>query len=183
MKAEERKQALAARRALTPEQRDINSLKIATYLMTLPEVAEANIILSYKASDDEVDLSGFHTWARMNGKKLAFPVCNIEGRMEAFIPDSSADFEEGQYGIMAPIVERSRLIPPEEIDLVVAPLVAFDEKLNRCGHGKGYYDRYLHACTSSYKVGVAFEVQKLPSVTMEEFDIPLNMIISESNIY
>lgn len=183
MKEEERKVALAARRGLTEEQKDIYSTKIATYLMSLPEVAEADIIFSYKAADDEVDLSVFHTWARMNGKRLAFPVCNKEGHMEAFIPDGVDDFEVGRYHIPTPIVEKSSLITPDEIDVVVAPLVAFDEKRNRCGHGMGYYDRYLQDCTSSYMVGVAFEVQKLDSVTMEDYDIPLNMIITESNIY
>lgn len=48
---------------------------------------------------------------------------------------------------------------PQELDILLVPLVAFDEACNRMGHGRGYYDRYLPQCRAK-TIGIAFACQK-----------------------
>ncbi len=182
MKDQQRKQALKARREMNSEEREKKSIRICSYLSSLPEISNATVIFSYKAMEDEVDLSVFHTWCKMNGKKLAFPFCTKDGKMEAYLPDASEDFLVGRYGILAPDPDKSTLLTADQIDVVVVPVVAFDKTGNRCGHGKGYYDRYLKGC-NAYRIGVAFEAQKVDRVVTDENDVPMDTVLTEHTIY
>ena len=51
-----------------------------------------------------------------------------------------------KYGIPEP--EKSFLVYP---DILLVPLVAFDNKLNRLGYGGGYYDRLLEKLSKKKK--------------------------------
>ncbi len=182
MKEQQRKLALKARREMDPEDREKKSIRICSYLSSLPEISNATVIFSYKATEEEVDLSVFHTWCKMNGKKLAFPFCTRDGKMEAYLPDAAEEFIVGRYGILAPDPDKSTLLTADQIDVAVVPVVAFDEKGNRCGHGKGYYDRYLKR-SNAYRVGVAFEVQKVDQIVTDENDVAMDTILTERTIY
>lgn len=65
------------------------------------------------------------------------------------------------------------------MELVVVPAVAYDKNGNRVGRGKGYYDRLLSR-TNAFKVGVAYDFQLFDEVEISEFDIPVDMVITES---
>lgn len=64
-------------------------------------------------------------------------------------------------------------------DLILVPLVAFDDALNRLGQGGGHYDRYLAAHPSALRVGVAWEGQRVDRLPTQPWDIPLDAIITE----
>jgi 5-formyltetrahydrofolate cyclo-ligase len=73
---------------------------------------------------------------------------------------------------------------PQEIDLVIVPLLAFDEKGIRVGYGKGYYDRYLKDCREDcLKVGFSYfeAVERIEDA--DEFDVPLDFCITPNRIY
>ena len=66
--------------------------------------------------------------------------------------------------------------------MLLVPLVAFDNKLNRLGYGGGYYDRYISKCKSSnkiIKVGIGFSFQKVKSLPIDKYDKKLDFIITE----
>lgn len=73
-----------------------------------------------------------------------------------------------------------------QLDLILAPLVGFDEFGNRMGMGGGYYDRALqhlqkrqfNCCRTKY-VGVAYELQKVQPMTPHHWDIPMHAVITE----
>lgn len=180
-KAAQRRICRAARMALTPEQRKEKSETICRKLMGLPEVQNAKTIFSYLAMPDEVDLDLFHQWAATQGKSVAFPVTGDHGRMEVYVPESydTMTMTRGRYNILTPDPARSRLIPPEEIDLVLAPCVGFDDQLKRLGQGGGYYDRYLPRCPRAKKIAVAFAAQRVPHVVCDALDVPLDGVITE----
>ena len=100
--------------------------------------------------------------------------------MEAAVPDTPDAFVKGKFDILSPDPKRSRIIPPEEIDVVLVPCVGFDGKGNRLGHGGGYYDRYLPRCPQTTKTLVAFEAQKLDAVCVGENDVAMDFIVTES---
>lgn len=89
---------------------------------------------------------------------------------------------KNKLGVTEPI--DGRIIEAVEIDLVLVPLLAFDENGFRVGYGKGFYDQFLAQCRGDViKVGLSyFEALNTISDT-EQFDIPLNYCITPQHIY
>ena len=182
-KKAQRAAALAARSALSPEDRSAKSEALCRAFAALPEVQTAKTILSYAAAGAEADMTAFHRWAEQAGKQLAFPVSLPDGIMEARVPRSAEDWTVGRYGLREPDPARSALVSPEEIDLVIVPCVAFDESGRRLGHGAGYYDRYLPQCRNARFAAAAFEAQKQPRVCTDGLDVAMDIAVTEDRIY
>jgi 5-formyltetrahydrofolate cyclo-ligase len=87
------------------------------------------------------------------------------------------------YGIRTPVLERSVLLEPEQLDLVLVPCTAFDADCFRVGMGKGYYDRYLPRCTKAAKIGIALEVQRVAHAAVDEHDQRLDAFVTERGLY
>lgn len=83
----------------------------------------------------------------------------------------------GPYGILQPMGEDFADLA--SIDLVLVPSVAFDHAGHRCGHGKGYYDKWLSqpAVQSTYTLGVAFDFQCFDSIPTDAHDRKLQDLI------
>ena len=128
----------------------------------------------YYAAGSEVDLRYLNT----SGLRLCLPVCS-KTEMRFYHIDETTEYRRSSYGIWEPV----HALPAEawELDIVLVPLVAFDEACNRMGHGCGYYDRYLPACRAK-TIGIAFECQK-DTLQLHAHDVPLDMIVSEQQIY
>lgn len=75
------------------------------------------------------------------------------------------------------------------LDLILMPLVAFDIQGNRLGMGGGYYDRTLEflkirrVWNKPFVTGIAYEFQKIDAIAFSSWDIPMNCIITDNNIY
>ncbi len=168
-----------ARRDLSPEQRAEKSGRICRKLQELPETREARTILSYLAMADEVDLSAFHAWAAEQGKTVVFPLTGKDGHMEAYELSADRAMVTDRYGISAPDPEKSRLVDPSELDLVLVPMVAFDKSNMRLGQGGGYYDRFLLRCPQAKRIAVAFAEQEVDEVVTDEYDLPMDAVITD----
>lgn len=146
-------------------------------------------IAAYLASDGEIDPMPLIQRLWQLGKKVYLPVIapfsNNKLWFARFEPGEPMEFN--RYGIAEP--ERRRLIKPCDLDLVFTPLVAFDSRGHRLGMGAAYYDRsfaFLGRRTRLYKpklVGLAYEFQKQASLDVNNWDIPLDAVITESTIY
>ena len=88
------------------------------------------------------------------------------------------EMEEGNFGLVEPLASAKIVVP----DVVIAPIVAFNDEGYRVGYGGGFYDKYL-ANFEGLKLGVAFEMQKTSAQFQEMLDIKLDYIITQSNIY
>lgn len=182
MKKAQRQIALSRRRALTTEQRKEMSAAICENILALPELSEAKTVFSYLAAWDEVDLRYANQILTARGVTVAYPVCFEKGHMEAYVPEDESAVETAAHGIKSPIVARSVLIDPAEIDLVLVPCVAFDGNFNRLGHGAGYYDRYLPRCRNAAFVLAGFEAQRLDEVHQDEHDVKMDIIVTENAV-
>ena len=182
IKDRQRNQCLAARRELSTAERVAYSHAICKTLTTLEPTNRAEKIFSYMATWDEVDLCEIKGWASARGKQICFPITHPHGLMEAAVPDTPDAFVKGKFDIMSPDPEKSQIIPPEEIDVVLVPCVGFDEAGNRLGHGGGYYDLYLPRCPHATKILVAFEAQRLDAVCAGEHDVAMDFVVTESHV-
>ena len=82
-----------------------------------------------------------------------------------------------KYGIPEPISNK-KIYP----DILLVPLVAFDNELNRIGYGGGFYDRYIKKIKRIKKIitiGLAFSFQRVNKIQTNKFDIKLDFIITE----
>lgn len=171
-----RKNGIAAREALTKEDRARFSAIICEKIAALPEYKEARTIMSYRAVRGEVSLEGLNNRAEAEGKRVVYPLCTSKTEMQALIPGG---WQRGAFGIPEPAPELSELIPPEEIDLVICPCTAFDEQKTRIGMGAGYYDRYLPNCKAAQIIAAAFTAQKESNIPTEPWDYRMTKVITE----
>ena len=182
-KQSQREQALRARRELSPEQRREESRRIVGLLRALPELQTARTVLSYRAVSSEADLGELDAWAEQEGRQIAYPVSLPEGVMKAAVPQDEEAWRRGAYGIREPVPERSEIIEPSRIDAVLVPCVAFDRAGGRCGHGAGYYDRFLPQCREdAAKILIAFDAQEVEDLYVERTDVPVPVIVTGSGV-
>lgn len=137
----------------------------------------ATTIALYHAIPGEVQTAAFiNKWHKE--KLLFLPV--IDGEHLRMYPYSGPQsLKRGVFGILEPIPNSDIKIP--EISLIIVPGVAFDKNRNRMGRGKGYYDRFLKH-TKAYKIGICYGFQLINEVPAEPFDIPMDMVITESEV-
>lgn len=77
---------------------------------------------------------------------------------------------------------RTAPVPDGTFDVIIVPLLAFDERLHRIGYGGGWYDRFLSKQPLAMMIGLGYDFQKVNELPIEEHDIALDMIITESGI-
>ena len=100
-----------------------------------------------------------------------------------YIYDEDTPLAKNKYGIMEPA--GGTIVDAHMIDMILVPLLAFDENGNRVGYGKGYYDRFLSECREDViKIGLSFfDATEKPIDDANEFDIPLTYCITPYRIY
>src|SRR5579862_4484087 len=81
--------------------------------------------------------------------------------------------------VVSPSIDRDNLIPREEFDVIVVPVLGFDAQRNRLGLGGGWYDKFLVIQPDAIKVGLAYQSALIEGgVPKEDHDIPLDKIIT-----
>ncbi len=180
-----RQQARAMRKSLGPSERSEKSKAVCAKLLEIIEGNEAKNIFAYIAVGSEVSLENLvKTLEKSEGKySVSFPGAMKNGEMKALRPLSESDFKLSAHGIKAPAEERSTAVKPEELDIILVPLLLFDADKNRLGQGGGYYDRYLPKAKSALKIGVAFEAQRYAKLPHEPHDFPLDIIVTEDKLW
>jgi 5-formyltetrahydrofolate cyclo-ligase len=87
-----------------------------------------------------------------------------------------------QWGITEP--EYGKEVPPQLIDVVIVPLLAFDTRGNRLGYGKGFYDRFLAECKADVlKIGVSYFEPEQAFEEVDEYDIPLDICVTPERVW
>lgn len=157
----------------------IKSRSIENKLMETMEYKEASSIYVFISYNQEVLTSGIIEKSLKDGKKVYVP--KIYGDVIRFheIHSLEADVSPGAFGILEPLGG-----PADESHegLMIMPGVAFDRELHRLGYGGGYYDKYLAIPNSHLKMAVAYEFQILDSIPTDEFDVKMDIIITENEI-
>lgn len=115
--------------------------------------------------------------------KICYPKTNSKDcTMQAIVCNADSIFEANEFNIPEPL--DTEVANPESIDLVIAPLLAFDLRGYRVGYGKGFFDRYLKECREDcIKVGFSY-FDPLASIDdANDFDVPLDFCITPQRTY
>ncbi|NBK97839.1 MAG: 5-formyltetrahydrofolate cyclo-ligase [Erysipelotrichia bacterium] len=179
MKQTLRTQARGARMNLSEEERLLKSNQIVDQLVGLLEGKQT--IGIYIAMKEEVDVTSL----LFLYSSLAVPKIRNNEEMDFFLIHDASELEMNEFanGRLQLLEPTSTIwVAPNDLDVIIVPVVAFDAKRNRIGQGKGYYDRYLKH-SHALRIGVAFEAQKVAECPMEEHDCKLDYIVTETTIY
>jgi len=177
---------LAERKALSAHFVQEKSDSIIQYLSALPLYQAAKNIGLYQAIHNEVNLNTLWQNAEHAGKKTFFPVINSD-KNNKILRFLEAPFSQkntlscSRFGILEP-PPQSLEISIDDLDCLLIPLVAFDKKGYRLGMGAGYYDQTLCHKKPFYCIGIAYAFQVIEQLPRDSWDIPLNIIITETGI-
>lgn len=185
-----RRQLRQARRALSPLQQRQASLQLLRQLAQHPLYRRSRHIAFYLANDGEIDPALLMLHAQRLGKHCYLPVLSEwpVNRMhfQRLLPDQR--WTTNRYGIREPLLHRGRQARPWRLDLILMPLVGFDNTGNRLGMGGGFYDRTFafrrqrQYWTGPQLLGLAHDCQKVSQLPTAPWDIPLDGIISDQEV-
>ncbi len=184
-----RQQIRRLRAGLPSDERQRMAQQVAARVLALPAFDKAEHIAGYFAFAGELDPKPLLDRARELGKHTYLPVIAGKDRL-LFAPYRPGDkLKPNRFSILEPDVPERSWLPPPRLDLVLTPLVAFDNKGNRLGMGAGFYDRSFEFLNRPERppwprlVGLAYEIQKVTLLRRERWDIPLDAVVTEAALY
>jgi len=180
-----RREARAARARLDAAQITRAAQRLCQRLAQLPAFTAATGIAGYMALAGEMDPVPALALAVEQGKRVYVPI--IAGQTLVFATwTPTAAMLRNRFGIAEPAAPAERL-EPMALDLVLVPLLGFDAQCNRLGLGGGYYDRSFAAKLDGEPgpllVGVAHDSQRLERLEPESWDVPLDCVVTDREIY
>ncbi len=181
VKSEIRKRMSAVRQALPSEVRKNRSAEIAQRLIQLPHFANAHTIAAFIPLRGELDPNPIVEAARASNKKVTLPRVHEESELSFHYYNAGDPLHPSACGVHEPLPE-SPEATPEEIDLVLVPGLAFDERGYRIGHGRGFYDRFLPRVPRATKIGVAYDFQLVAEVPRARWDQPVDYVVTDKRV-
>jgi 5-formyltetrahydrofolate cyclo-ligase len=173
-----RNKILKIRRNNVNKNLKINSDKFFSFL----KINKFNLknLGGYYPSNFEIDDLEILRLLEKKNIKISLPIIKKNKQMNFFKWSNDDPLKINKYGIPEPI-----LLNMTYPDILLVPLVGFDNGLNRLGYGGGFYDRYIEKIEKIKKVikiGLAFSYQKLKRVPTNQHDKKLDFIITEKEI-
>lgn len=178
-KADIRTRLKQIRASLSPDERQISSRSITQKTLELDAIKTAQRLFIYISYGTEVDTHELIDVLQEQGKSLAVPKIIDSHKMIAVTFTTWNDLEAGQLGILTP---KNTTPMNADIDIAITPGLGFTQKGYRIGYGRGYYDKWFAEHPVKHKFALAFEAQILDELPVDEFDIPVNKIITENQI-
>ena len=176
-----RKEILDKLRKQSASEKSRKDRIIEKRLFSCVEFKKSHAVMFYVSKEEEVNTHRMIKEALATGKRVAVPYSVSETRqiIASELKDPKKDLEIGPYGINQPRKDTLREMPLEDIDLVVVPGVAFDEKNNRLGRGKGYYDKFLKELSpGTLTIGLCFDFQIVKDLPKEAHDFPVLKVVT-----
>lgn len=160
---------------------------ICDRLSAQPEIQNATTIFGYQSHRQEPDLSGLWCAPLAQSKVWGLPRCVKQGELAPKPThlcwhrwDPSVPLLTGYCGLAEPD-SAWPVLTPEQVDLILVPMVAGDRLGYRLGYGGGFYDRLFSQSQwqSIPKVGITFEALLVDRLPHDPWDRPLDAICTE----
>ncbi|AFN79681.1 5-formyltetrahydrofolate cyclo-ligase [Stutzerimonas nitrititolerans] len=186
-----RRQLRQMRRGLSASQQRLAAQKLRRQLAHHPLFRRARHIAFYLPNDGEIDPRPLLRAAQKMGKATYLPLLKSWPRTRMVFQriEPGERLRPNRFGIDEPRVSPARQRPVWALDLILMPLVGFDEHGGRLGMGGGFYDRslaYRSMRKKSHKptlLGLAHECQKVDRLTLASWDVTLHATVTEENWY
>ena len=178
-----REEHLAAREALSEQERSVLDDRITQKLLATSEYVEATTVLTYVSVSSEVSTRMFIECALRDGKTVAVPRC-LPGHCLEFVAITSLDqLIAAPFGLLEPPKELPALTEEQmNASICIVPALLVDIKGYRLGYGAGFYDRFLSTYPGK-KICLAYQQNlsrtMLPHTT---FDVAVDEVITESDV-
>ncbi|WP_434086817.1 5-formyltetrahydrofolate cyclo-ligase [Shewanella psychrotolerans] len=182
-----RAQVRNARRALSSEAQIEFALQASTFALNVIQKRGAKRVALYLTNDGELDTEPLIKALWQKGVEVYLPRLHpfTAGNLIflAYTPNST--MTKNSLGIWEPKLDIREMRCTCEIDLIITPLVAFDNEGNRMGMGGGFYDRTLANWQTSGRplpVGYAHDCQRVERLPTQHWDVPLPIIVTPSGV-
>ncbi|MFT3730122.1 MAG: 5-formyltetrahydrofolate cyclo-ligase [Hyphomicrobium sp.] len=156
------------------------SRKIAAQGLDFIGIKPDTIVSGFAAIRDEINPAPLMAWLQAEGMKLALPVMLGKGKPLVMRSWSPGDvMAPAAWGIAEPTDDKPEVDP----DIVLVPLLAFDERGYRLGYGGGFYDRTLNRLRKLkpiIAIGLAYDEQRVDVVPAESYDEKLDWVLTPS---
>ena len=147
-------------------------------------------IACYFAADGEIATDAIIERIWRTGRTCYMPILTyMIGERLWFAPVTpNSKFVVNRLGILEPAAASRKLIDARELDLILMPLVGFDQQGNRIGMGGGFYDRtlgFLHHRSKWFRprlMGLAHTLQQTDTLSPNPWDVPLDAVATDSNL-
>ena len=186
-KQQYRRKMSALRLRLKQEEVAAGSRKITESFFNLPGLENYLHYLAYLPVNNEVDTRPLLSRLISLGKKVYVPRCDAgQGKMNFYRIACFSNLKPGYCGIDEPCPDSSEIFINQgrAAAVCILPGLAFDHAGYRVGYGRGFFDRYLQQLAGPMPllVGFAYDFQMVDSLPGDDWDIPVDMVITDEKI-
>ena len=183
-KTELRLKYKSLRDALKREEIDTFSLEIANRLLQLP-IWKKTYFHVFLPIEEQKEVNTEFILHILSGKDKAIVVSKSDFEtttMQHFLLTDNTKISKNKFHIPEPVDGLE--VPIAKIEVVIVPLIAFDETGNRVGYGKGFYDKFLAECNKeTIKIGLSFFDEENEIVAINPNDIQLNYCVTPTKLF
>lgn len=184
MTTTQRQQLMDRRKQLDENIQTQAAADITQQLSALDVIDQAKHIGFYWPVQGELNVKPFLLKCQQAGKTVYLPALSkTEPRLLDFYQFVSEEaLQLNKFNIPEPAPNQAHFIAPEQLDVVIVPLVAVDHHNNRLGCGCGYYDTTFRfkidqPSHSPWSIGVGYHWQRQTDIPVNDWDVPLNQVI------
>ena len=178
-----RRKGASARRSLDADYRSQASRRIADRFLASHSFLSARTLACYISVGAEVETTAIIQRAWCARKRIFVPVTAANRHMEFRLLEPDTPLVRNEFGLWEP--RAGDTIDAANIDVVVTPLVAFDDQGHRIGMGGGYFDStfaFLKTRRNWFHpklIGLAFDCQRVEKIQPNPWDIRLYRVLTE----
>lgn len=177
------------RDALDAGERARRSGEATRRLVGLPEMGRAQVVAGFVAVRSEIDPAAALRWAEEHGSAIVFPrVTTQTPRLRFYRVAGPEDLVLGPkpFHLREPAAHCPE-VSPEEIDVVVAPGLAFDAAGRRLGYGGGYYDEVVSflrrgQAARGLVIGIGFDFQLVERCPVGHADVAIDLVVTDARV-
>lgn len=175
-----RRRALAARDAIPYSDVLSAAVSVREHVRAWQPFRDASCVCGYVAVRSEMSTAGIILRAMESGKTVIIPKVFGDALRFFRIRSLTDDLERGSFGLLEPR-EGCEEVDVSRAGVCLIPGVAFDERGNRLGYGKGFYDRFLRTLPPSVPtLGLAYDCQVFKRLPAESSDVPVRFVVTPS---
>jgi 5-formyltetrahydrofolate cyclo-ligase len=176
------------RNELDAKQRISAAAGVLHALENLPEFMTDANIAGYWAVRGELPLNLAVASLARRGQHYFLPVLGETRQLQFAEYATGTPVVHNRFGIPEPATGAERRLAPQDMDVVLLPLLAFDRQGHRLGTGGGWYDSsfaFLHGAARPAKpllVGVGYAFQEVAAIPAEPWDVDLDYVATDSEL-